>query len=296
MNRTVSQSLDQAARWLDDAAAVLVGAGAGLSVAAGVDFTSEASFARDFPGMLHYGFRRKLDLMGLVGLPMELQWGYYLPHVREVRFGEVRPGVYSKLLALVSGVGDYFVKTTNADGLFERNGFAAERIFTPQGDYARYQCLQPCSDETWLTEPLFARFIPLIDRATQKLPPGNYPACPRCGGRTFLNVRGGEWFVEAPYALGAERYRAWLSERAAKKVVVLDVGSGFNTPTWIRWPAEALVRTRRDVRLVRINLQDPEVPDDIADRSVSLAMSADEAIDQIARRSTRGRRELAQAG
>ncbi len=283
MNQQFSEQLSQAATFLREADAVLIGAGAGLSVAAGVDFTDQTYFAKEYPGMLQYGFRCKLDLMGVSDLPQELSWGYYLPHVKEVRFSAAQPGVYRQLLQLAKRVGTYFVQTTNADGLFERNGFAPERIFTPQGDYARYQCLTPCTTETWATEPLFAQYLPLIDKRTQKLPKGRYPACPRCGGPTFLNVRGGDWFVEEPHATGFQHYQAWLKEHAHKRLVVLDIGSGFNTPMWIRWPSEKLVRSHERARLIRINLHHPEVPSDLAERSVSFRAGADTIIDALLR-------------
>lgn len=49
----------QAAEAIRSADALLIGAGAGLSAAAGYDFTSEERFARDYPGMLQYGFTQK---------------------------------------------------------------------------------------------------------------------------------------------------------------------------------------------------------------------------------------------
>jgi len=278
MNRNLSDSLKLATAWLKDADAVLIGAGAGLSAAAGFNFADRVAFAKNYPGMLQYGFRCKLDMMARIDLPQDLLWGYYLPHVKEVRFQTAPAGVYGQLLALVSRVGDYFVKTTNADGLFERTGFERQRIFTPQGDYARFQCLVPCTQETWETASLFARHIPLIDPKTQWLPLGQSPACPRCGGPTFLNVRGGDWFVDAPYVDGARRYKEWLARVANKKLVILDVGSGFNTPGWIRWPAEQLVRSNPAARLLRINLDHPEVPADVAGRAASFQHSADQVV------------------
>lgn len=71
--------------------------------------------------------------------------------------------------------------------------------------------------------------------------------------------------------------------------MVLDIGTGFNTPSVIRWPAEELTRSRPHTRLVRINgspkvhstkanQQHAEVPLDIKDRSVELPMDATEAV------------------
>ena len=53
----------QAAEAIRSADALLIGAGAGLSAAAGYDFTSEERFARDYPGMLQYGFTQKIQMM-----------------------------------------------------------------------------------------------------------------------------------------------------------------------------------------------------------------------------------------
>ena len=50
----------QAAEAIRSADALLIGAGAGLSAAAGYDFTSEERFARDYPGMLQHGFTQKI--------------------------------------------------------------------------------------------------------------------------------------------------------------------------------------------------------------------------------------------
>ncbi len=278
MNAEVLEQVERVAGWLREADAVLIGAGAGLSAAAGYDYTDRAAFARNYPGMLQYGFRSKMDLMGRGDLPEELLWGYYLPHAREVRFSPGTNPLYGQLRELVEGVGEYFVSTTNADGLFERNGFPRARRFTPQGDYARVQCLTPCSDETWETQPLFDRFLPRIDRATQRLPKGEVPRCPKCGGSMFLNVRGGEWFVDAPWRDGFAAYEAWLARHAGGKLVVLDIGSGFNTPTWIRWPAEKLVRRNPQAHLVRLNRFDAAVPGDLEARSASFAHDAAEVL------------------
>jgi hypothetical protein len=94
-------------------------------------------------------------------------------------------------------------------------------------------------------------------------------------------VRGGDWFVESPYVAGFHRYRDWLARHSRGKLVVLDIGSGFNTPVWIRWPAERLVQGNPEARLLRVNLHHPEVPAEIASRSVGLSCGADVAIDGL---------------
>ncbi|MBF0543160.1 MAG: NAD-dependent protein deacetylase of SIR2 family [Candidatus Riflebacteria bacterium] len=273
---------DLAVKYLKEADALLIGAGAGLSAAAGFDFTDRTVFAKNYPGMLQYGFKCKLDMMGNFSVPQELLWGYYLQHVRETRFIKGENKTYQDLLALAQSRKNYFVITTNADGLFERNNFDQERIFTPQGDYKLAQCLTPCSQDTWAVEPIIEQYLPLVNKATQRLSPNKDPKCPNCGGPTFLNVRGGAWFVEKPWLEGSLRFHKWLTQNGRAKIAVLEVGSGFNTPMWVRWPSEKIVRVNPNARLLRINLHHPEVPEDIAHHSLSFAEPANEILSLLA--------------
>jgi NAD-dependent SIR2 family protein deacetylase len=263
--------------WLDSSESVLIGAGAGISADAGVDYTDEASFAKKYPELYRLGYRNKLMMMGVTDLPQELLLGYYLSHAAEVRFGPVDMAIYKTLLSLVEKK-DAFVLTTNVDALFVRHGFPAERTFTPQGDYAFYQCLTPCSQDIYPLEPVLEEYLPLIDKQTGSLPKGRYPVCPRCGGNIYLNVRGGRWFVERPWMEGEERFNRWIGNLAGKKLLVMDIGSGLSTPMWVRWPCERLTKLTQEAHLVRINQDYPEVPPDLRDRSLSFQAKASEVL------------------
>lgn len=277
----LADKIKQTADCLSQAEALLIGAGAGMSAAAGFDFTDKTAFARDYPGMLQYGFNCKMNMMANFSVPQELLWGYYLQHVKETRFEPGTNPTYQDLLAIAERLKNYFVITTNADGLFERNNFEKTRIHTPQGDYKLVQCLTPCTTQTWDIKPVIEQYLPLVEKATQKLPRNQCPKCPNCGGPIFLNVRGGNWFVEEPWIEGALRYKKWLSENQHRRIVVIDIGSGFNTPMWVRWPAEELVRRNPNARLIRMNTLHPEVPDDIKKQSISFSESANEILAQL---------------
>jgi len=269
---------ESVARWAAEAEAILIGAGSGLSAEAGFDYTDEAAFARSYPGLVKLGFRKKADLIGQVGLPPELEWGYYLANAQEVRFGPVPTGVYDRLHRLVAER-DHFVLTTNADGLFVRSGFDPDRVFTPQGDYDRYQCLTPCTKETWPTAELIRNYLPLVDHETQALPKGRVPACPRCGGPVFLNVRGGDWFIEDPYVPASRRYQDWLVSVRNNRILLVEFWSGFSTAGWIRKPFERMARSWPEARMVRVNVHDSEVPPDLGARAFGWATRARTALD-----------------
>jgi NAD-dependent SIR2 family protein deacetylase len=276
------KDIERCCELLSNAEAVLIGAGAGLTTDAGIDYTDKESFARDFPGMVKLGFSMRAELVGFDRWSPDLKWGYLAAHVNQVRFGPLPPvPVYGRLLDLVREK-DSFVITSNADGLFARSGFAEERLFTPQGDYALMQCQKPCTSATWPTKPVIEKVLPKIEPATQRITdPGALPRCPNCGGDVMLNVRGGDWFIEEPYREQAERFSGWVRGKADRSLLILEFGSGFNTPGVIRWRMEHIVYANAKAHLVRVNLHYPQVPEEIAGRSVALEAGAMQVISAI---------------
>lgn len=273
----------QIRRWLDASNRVLIGAGAGLSADAGVDYTDEADFAAKFPALVARGLRAAYQMIGYSALPPELFWGYWLAHVSEVRFGDGRRPVYERLYELVKAK-DVFVLTSNVDALFVRNGFDAGRVCSIQGDFAFFQCLTPCSTDLWPSRPLLERLLPEVDPKTQALRTRALaPSCPRCGGEVFFNVRGGAWFVEDPWRRQFEGLRTWLRSGSNENLLVLDIGSGFNTPSVVRWPMERVAAAVPSSRFVRINRHDPEMQVDLGARALTVAGGAREVIETVAR-------------
>ena len=199
--------------------------------------------------------------------------------------------MYSRLKRLVSGK-EYTVLTSNADNLFLQSGFDEDRICTRQGSYARFQCLRPCSPTSYFpVDDWVARAIPHLDLKDPRVPAALadelIPACQNCGGEVFLNVRGGDWFLDTPHEAAEERYAEAVErmvESAREKggiVLVLELGAGFNTPTVIRLPTERLARFP-EVRVVRVNPNAPEFEDELGRKvAAGLRMSADEFLREV---------------
>jgi NAD-dependent SIR2 family protein deacetylase len=266
--------LETLRRWVAEADRILIGAGAGLSVAAGYDYGDERRFAELFPALHRRGLRARYQLIGRP-LPPPLMWGYWATHVADIRFSPGTHRVYQQLRALV-GDRDHFVMTSNVDGLFERNGFDPDRIFTPQGDYAYYQCETPCTGRTWDSRPIIDAAAAAYDPSTGEVTdPAALPACPNCGGEVFLNVRKGPEFLVDGYLPAGRRLQEWLSTTdPASSLLVLDIGSGHNTPGVIRRPMERVAAAHPRGRLARINPQHPEVPAGLGSRALGIATDA----------------------
>ncbi|MFE7762574.1 NAD-dependent protein deacetylase of SIR2 family [Streptomyces sp. NPDC057438] len=266
--------------WLAEADRVLIAAGAGLSAAAGYDYGDTERFRELLPALYRLGLRSRY-LFG-APLPADMMWGYWAVHIDDIRYGSEPNRLYRALRESV-GDRDHGVMTSNVDALFARNGFEADRVFTPQGDYGRLQCTVPCSRETWPSRPFLDAILAAYDRDTGRVAdPRALPRCPRCGADVFPNVRVGPEFVDDAYLPAGRRLVRWLDDAPADSaLLVVEIGAGFNTPGVIRRPMENLVRHTPRARLVRINPAHPDVPWDLGARALSVPFGADLLLDGL---------------
>lgn len=292
-NPTLSPSLLKARTWLNQATTLIISAGAGLSAATGLDYTSTTLFAAHFPAFLPQGLRKLYDVFGYRGWDSPAQkWGYYFTHLDMVRrWPEAQCGVYRTLHRLTERFGErWFVRTSNADGFFVKNGFDAARVATPQGGYGYLQCLRKCrGDAVVEAGALVDAAMPFVDPVTQTLrDDGLVPRCEFCGGEMTLCVRGGRYFNEGPFRGMERRWELFLEglEREGEEdqmvssgsVVILEVGVGLNTPAVLRWPNEDLVSESesQQFRLIRVGMEASGcVPWELEEQDLAVGISGD---------------------
>lgn len=275
-------TLDDACRWLDSADAILMAAGAGLSAAAGYDYTDTNRFAQLFPALHAAGFRARYQLIG-ARLPPTHLWGFWAIHTSDIRFDPHPNALYTRLRDLI-GERDHFVMTSNVDALFARNGFDPTQVYTPQGDYGLYQCRTPCTRQVWNSQPVIDRALHSYDPDSGAIAPDDVPRCPNCAGPTLLNVNLGSNYINDHFRPGLDALDTWLTTHKQRNLVIFEIGAGFNTPGVIRYPDEAITKALPNTRLIRINPNASEVPATIAGRSASIPLVADRALDEIALR------------
>lgn len=151
MNRsteTYSDKLRQLKDTLNDADAVVIGAGSGLSTAAGFTYSGER-FERYFHDFTEKYHIRDIYSGGFYPFQtLEEYWAWWSRHIWVNRYMNAPKPVYNDLLALVRDK-DYFVLTTNVDHCFQKAGFDKRRMFYTQGDYGLFQCSNPCHSDTY---------------------------------------------------------------------------------------------------------------------------------------------------
>ena len=247
---------------LDRADYVVIGAGAGLSAAAGITYGGKR-FTDNFADFIaRYGLT---DMYSSAFYPFrteEERWAYWARHILMNRHDMPATDLYRLLLHIVKEK-DYFVITTNVDGQFEKSGFDGERIFAVQGDYAYLQCANGCHDKLYYNENLVREMA----RQTKdcRIPSELVPHCPVCGGKMDVHVRKDRYFVQDnQWYASCERYQDYMEKACDGNTLLLELGVGYNTPTIIRFPFERLAVQRKNITLVRINKDYPDAQDRMA--------------------------------
>ena len=219
---------------LQDCDAVVIGAGAGLSTAAGFTYTGERfeKYFSDFAAK--YGIQDMYSGGFFPFATPEEHWAYWSRYIFINRYQDAPKPVYDDLLKLVQDK-DYFVITTNVDHCFQKAGFDKKRLFYTQGDYGLFQCSEPCCQETFDNETAIREMV--TRQKDMKIPTELRPVCPHCGKPMTMNLRSDNKFVEdESWHRAAARYENFLRTRNRQKILFLELGVGYNTPVIIKYP------------------------------------------------------------
>lgn len=262
--------LKKSAKLFAECDCILIGSGAGLTAAAGIDYTDKVAFSQIYPGWVKRGFTMQYQLMGYRNWSEVEMWGYYTVHLNYVYFQQTNNELYSMLRTII-GNNDYFSFTSNVDELFHKNGFDRSKIYSPQGSYGKIQCATPCSDEVWDIKPYFDKMYAALDPETQVLnDEAAVPRCPNCGGNMFINVRIDHSFSELPYQPELARLQNWLDQNREKKLLLLELGSGYSTPTVIRHPMEHIAQALPHSSFIRVNRDHANISNLPEQRKISI--------------------------
>ncbi|QIZ50511.1 NAD-dependent protein deacetylase of SIR2 family [Dickeya zeae] len=250
--------------------AILIGAGAGLTASAGIDYLDEKAFSRYFQGWVNKGFTAQYELMGYRNWTQLEKWGYYKTHLSYVYYSQPFNQLYRALYQLVKNK-DYFVMTSNVDGHFYKNGFDRSKLYAPQGDYGLIQCTKPCSQDVWDIKPFLDRMEPYFDKKQQILTSTKgVPKCPHCGSDMFVHVRVDNSFIDEIHVSERQKLLDWLEGANKKNLLIFDLGSGFNTPMVIRIPMERITQALPNSTLVRINSHHVETSLELGERYIPI--------------------------
>mgnify|MGYP001622886598 FL=1 len=262
------QKIQKLGKALEEAEAVIIGAGAGLSTSAGFVYTGERfqAYFSDFEEK--YGFHDMYSGGFYPYKTLEEYWAYWSRYIYLNRYMDPPRPVYEDLLELVKDK-DYFVLTTNVDHCFQKAGFEKERLFYTQGDYGLFQCSEPCCQETWDNEEIVGEMIRRQDH--MKIPRDLVPHCPRCGKPLTMNLRADDTFVQDEgWYQASRRYSRFLTEHQDEKILFLELGVGYNTPVIIKYPFWQMTAKNPRAVYACVNYGDAAAPGEIAKQAICI--------------------------
>lgn len=253
---------------LETADAVIIGAGAGLSTAAGFTYSGRR-FEENFPDFIKkYGFQDMYSAGFYTFESAEEHWAYWSRYIYINRYVDGDNGTYKRLFELVKDK-DYFVLTTNVDHQFQKAGFDKKRLFYTQGDYGLFQCSEPCHNATYDNEAAIRAMV--ARQADMKIPAELIPHCPVCGKPMTMNLRADDSFVQDEgWYRASGRYSDFLRRHEGRHILFLELGVGMNTPVIIKYPFLQMTARNPKAIYACINYGEAFAPSAIEKQSICI--------------------------
>ena len=259
---------------------MLIGAGAGLSAAAGLIMTGPR-FTENFADFIaKYGFTDLYNAGFHQFDSLEEKWAFWSRHFMLDRYGDIPNATYDVLKNLVADK-DYFIITTNVDHCFQRTGFDKTRLFYTQGDFGLFQCSVPCCKKTYDNEAIVRRMA--AEQKNMCIPSALVPRCPVCGAPMTQNMRFDDTFVEDEgWRRAMNRYQEFIRQHRDTNLLLLELGVGGNTPGIIKFPFWQLTAQDPAFTYACVTLNDAVCPPSITDQSICISADINDVLQALA--------------
>ena len=293
----VEQEIDRLKKEIKEADAIVIGAGAGMSTAAGFTYSGERFEKYFFDFSRQYGFDEMYSGgFYVLRLKPEIRWAYWARYIYVNRYLNPPKDTYKKLLDVVKDK-NYFVITTNVDHCFQKAGFDKKRLFYTQGDYGLFQSVNPNIKETfdneeWVIKAMEAQGfvkngegifeVPKDGKLLMELPLDLIPKCPIDGSDVTTNLRADDSFLEDEgWHRASATYADFLRRHKRLRVLYLELGVGSNTPVIIKYPFWQMTAQNPKATYACINYGEAYAPAEIENRSICIDGDIDEILTEL---------------
>lgn len=275
----MNETSNKIKKWIEEAEYILVGAGAGLSTAAGIEYSGKR-FEDNFKDFIEKYHFTDMYTSGFYDFETEEEkWAYWARHMYVNDIGMPVTNLYKKVLELVKNK-EYFVITTNVDDQFYKAGFDKDKIFATQGSYAYIQCSNACHDKIYNATDIVKEM--LKETKNCKIPTKLVPQCPVCGESMDVNLRKDAYFVQDEHWYKQDKkYGEFLDSTKDKNVLLLEFGVGFNTPGIIRFPFEQMTYQNDNWKLIRFNKENCMTFLDIEDKTIKVEDNIENMVNRL---------------
>ncbi len=206
---------------------------------------------------------------------------------------EKRKNLYNQVYRYLKELGksNYFVVTTSFDDIITYSEFDKDRMVAPCGTLKYMKCDKGCFKHVYPTEEVFENINSILnkhyndgytdkDSMWQELSDA-MPQCPMCKQIMSINIVKTNNYSAEGYRESWDSYMAWLQKTLNRKLVMLELGEGFDTPTVIRWPFEKVATVNNKATLIRVNDKVWQISEDIEAKAIPLNMSGVHFVKEI---------------
>ena len=273
-------------RLIDEAEAVVVGIGAGMSAATGFTYVGKR-FTDAFPDFIEkYRFFDMLQASLFEFEDWQEYWAFQSRFSLLNYFDQPAGLAYVDMKEMLKDK-NYHVITTNADNAFYAAEYDMDKVFRIQGEYGLWQCTEHCHQQTYQNEDLIREMVE--KQSDMKVPADLVPYCPECGAPLEVNKRTEEkgMVEDGHFHEQKERYEQFLDENKDKKVLYLEIGVG-HTPQFIKHPFWKMTEENEQALFVTMNQKQYFIPHAIRPRTVQLDEDIAEVFHEAAKSNAHG--------
>lgn len=253
---------------IEDADAVLIGAGAGMSISSGFSYSGDRFYKYFDDFYKKYGIEDMYSGGFFPFETLEEYWAWWSRHIYINRYNIGIGITYSNLYSIIKNK-NYFVLTTNVDYQFQKAGFDKEKLFYTQGDYGLFQCSIPCHNETYNNYHIVNKMF--NEQIDCKIPSELIPYCPVCKKAMTMNLHIDSTFVRNEgWYKAKNNYENFVKKYSKSKIVFLELGVGNNTPGIIKYPFWQMTQKYKNSFYISVNMENYWCPFDISNRSICI--------------------------
>lgn len=216
---------------------------------------------------------------------IELTIMYDCLHSGKCDIIENRKNLYNRVSQYLSTLNknNYFVVTTCFDDIITYSSFDKDRMVAPCGTLNLMKCDRGCFKHVYETEKVYENISEILnkyykdgyiekDKMFEELREA-MPQCPMCKEVMSANIVKSNNYSEEGYRGQWDSYMSWLQKTLNRKLVMLELGEGFETPTVIRWPFEKVATVNNKATLIRVNDKVWQISQDIQAKAIPVKMS-----------------------
>ncbi|MCM3072868.1 MULTISPECIES: SIR2 family NAD-dependent protein deacylase [Staphylococcus] len=269
LNTSYNRQSDILADALNEADAVVIGIGAGMSASDGFTYIGER-FTQNFPDFIKkYGFFDMLQASLHTFESWQEYWAFQSRFVALNYLDQPVGASYTALNQILSNK-DYHIITTNADNAFAVADFDLDKVFHIQGEYILWQCSQHCHAQTYRDDAAIRQMI--VEQENMEVPRELLPHCPECDAPMEINKRKAQvgMVEDTDFHAQLSRYNQFLDAHKEDKVLYLEIGIGYTTPQYVKQPFQRMTRHNPNALFMTMNKKAYRIPENIRDRTIHL--------------------------